>query len=152
MLIEMNERQYRALLKMVWLGNWAINAHREPDETQTEYNDLEQHLMAQAHSFGQEELVQFIQDDHRFYTASGFEEELLAVVDEYDDHTFWSQLESRLTERDLMNEYGEDALETMPDDEIQERERPVLEKYMDEFDKNGIQNLVIREEKLQESQ
>jgi hypothetical protein len=152
MQIEINERQYRALLKMVWLGNWTINAHREPDETQAEYNELEQHLMAQAHDFGQEELVQFIRDDHRFYIASEFEEELLTVVDEYDDHTFWSQLESRLTERDLMNAYGEAALETMPDDEIQERERPVLEKYMDEFDKNGIQNLVIREEKLQESQ
>ena len=56
---------------------------------------------------------------------------------------FWEELEYRLADRDLVARYGEKAVDGMNSDERQDEERKLVDQYYEEFQKNGLKNLVL---------
>ena len=50
----------------------------------------------------------------------------------------------RLIERDVIKEIGEKKLEKLTIEKRYEKEQPLADKYGTEFEKNGLDNLVLK--------
>ena len=69
-----------------------------------------------------------------------------AFGDDFDDfveETFWQELLFRLGQRDIINEIGGKDYRKMSEEELEEKHEIAEEKYREEFDLNGIKNLVL---------
>lgn len=149
MKINFSEKQFEDLLKLVYLGNWMVNAHRT-DDTVLEYKDLEQYLFSFCRDFNMERYIEYDEELKEYYPGPEFEEsaDIEQYKTEYDNNTFWDELIHRLARRDLIEEYGEDAVLSMSPEDLLEREHPFIEKYNREFSTNGLDTLEIGERGL----
>jgi hypothetical protein len=68
-------------------------------------------------------------------------------IDEYNSDVFWDELIHRLARRDLIREYGEENVINMSLEQLIEKEQQFIEKYDEEFAKNGIEYLEIKNHK-----
>ena len=68
--IEFTKEQYEALLKLVYLGNWLINSHRNLDQIEKKYEEIEQYLFSKSKDFG---LDYFSDREESKYPSMDFE-------------------------------------------------------------------------------
>jgi len=142
MIIDLTKKQYEALLQLVYIGNHVANYNRS--ERIDEFDALEQAVFSRSREFGGSSLVRMEGDlDHCFPT-----EKLTvmagAFIDEYNDANFWDIITNSLARRDLVEMFGEKAVDDMDYPVLVEKELPIFHRYSEEFDKNGIKNLVLR--------
>jgi hypothetical protein len=144
--IDFTKSQYEDLIQLVYLGVWMINSHRS-ENVIDKYEELEEYLLSFSVDFGTERFAEFDTELNRFLPAREFEEseDIERFREEYDDYTFWDELIYRLARRDLIRTYGEAGVFTMTIDELIEKEQPFIDKYEEEFGRNGIDNLEIKE-------
>jgi hypothetical protein len=148
MKIHFTKKEYRLLLDYIAIGQWVMHAYDTSDgEPATEYDQLEQKILALAKDFGWENLVQHDSSAKKYYPTREYEmaEEVTTFLEEYDGEVFWDELCSRLASRDLLREKGREALEKMEFTEQLSLEDEISEKYSEEFVKNGLKNLVLIE-------
>lgn len=145
--IKLTKKEYGDLLDLVYLGEWMINGIRLHGEEIQKYENILQHIYSHAGDAGLKNLIEFIEEHNEFSPTKEFEEdlEINQYMDEYDDENFWDELVDRLARRDFIKEYGEDAVKKMSWDERIEKEHPFIEKYEEEFEEDGIENLKIEE-------
>ena len=147
--IKFTKEQYENLVKLVYLGNWMINAIRCGSDIIEKFEDLEQYIFSFYKEFGLEGCIEYDEEDKRFYPTGKFEmeSEIEEYRQEYDNENFWDELISRLARRDFIRKYGEDAINKMTLEEIMEKESYFIEKYEEEFEKYGIERLKIKNER-----
>lgn len=139
MKLELSPDEFRKLIELAYLGEWMINAQHDPEFQDEAADAIVQRLLA-AHKlpdvdrdeetgdyFMQSEWTDRLYDDH--------------ILD-YDDHIFWDELTERLAMRDLARERGTES------DHIDREEdlhllRPIEERYRQEFEEHGLDQLDI---------
>ena len=146
MTIEFTKKQYENLIKLIYLGNWMINAFRI-DEGVKKFEEVTDYIYSFAKDFGLEKYIEYDEKFNKFYPTREFEEDtdIEHYMDEYDAETFWDELVHNLATRDFIGKYGEDAIRKMDFKERIEKEEPFIGKYEKEFEKHGIENLEIKE-------
>ena len=122
-----------------------INAIRVGDEKIKKYDEIEQYIYSFAKDFGLEKYIEFSKKYNKFFPTRELEEgtDVEQYREEYDNETFWEDLIDRLTRRDFIKKYGEETVKKMSLEERIEKEYPFEEKYRNEFEKNGIENLKV---------
>lgn len=139
--IKFTKEQYKNLIKLVYLGNWMANAIRTDDRIR-EFDDLEQYIYSCCKDSAIQKYIEYDNKLKKFFVREELEE-IDQYIDDYDDYNFWDELIFRLARRDLLKEYGENAVRKMSWEELLEKEAPFLEKYGEEFEKYGIERLEI---------
>lgn len=144
--IKLTKEQYEDLIKLVYLGNWIINASRTEDIIE-KYENLTQYIYSFAKEAGLEKYFEYDKKFNKFFPTEEFEKntDIKDFLDEYNDEVFWQELIFRMAGRDLVRKYGEEAIRKMPFKERMILEYPFIEKYDKEFSENGIENLEIKE-------
>jgi len=144
--IHMNKEQYAVLIKIIYLGNWMINAIRAENQVK-KYDEIESFILSFAKEAGMDTCVHYDPQEKIFYPSEELAEspEIRKYIDEYDNDTFWSELIHRLARRDFIRSCGADAVMKMPVEERIEKEHPFTERYEKEFKKSGVDNLEIKE-------
>ena len=154
--IELTRKQYLALLKAVYLGNWMVNAQRDGgplDPLVEEYEDIADFVFSLAPRFGLEKYLHRhaheSEDDAHHHPTRLFEEgtDVRAIVDAYDEGMFWEELAERLGERDFHAAHPEEAAAAMSEDEYLRKHGETIDRYEDEFAEHGIDRLRVAEEK-----
>jgi hypothetical protein len=141
MKIELTKEQYRKLIELLFLGNWIANATRtgvKGDEMRTDYQDIEKYILSFAGDFRAGDAV--LKEEGEYFTTMQFEESLIPLIEGYDEYTFWEELADRLANRDLLKEIGPVRILK---DEHMERKDTIEERYQEEFEKNGLRNLIL---------
>ncbi len=131
--IELSDKQFRRLLDLVYIGNWILNSTRGEDRF-ADYDDLQEKLFSLCSKNGMNSLVQFYMGHYfpsRAYEDGGIHE---AIAD-YEDAVFFDILAEELARRDMLEE-------NLSQDDMTELAAR-MDDYMDEFEKNGIDNLSI---------
>ena len=151
MKINITNKQYLSLIKMVYLGNWMINAIRtgqKGDEYVKEYEDLEQYIYSFAKDYGMEKYIEFDKKMAQHFPTNEFEvnTDLNLRHEEYDEHTFWEELFYKLYERDMRNKYSPEEISKMTFEERIRLEEPFRQKWDKELEKYGVERLEIKEE------
>ncbi|HEV8052624.1 MAG TPA: hypothetical protein VGP47_09015 [Parachlamydiaceae bacterium] len=146
--IKFTKDQFEALLKLVYIGNWVINAGRTTD-TIKEFNELDKYLFSKTSLFGLEELSD---EEEPCYPTGDFESgEVRDHIDNYNAQTFWEVLAEELTIKLLKAQYSEKDIKNM--DQMQ-RVNLVLnmeDEIQMDFQKNGLNNLTYNPQKKKKS-
>ncbi len=147
--IEFSTIEYRDLLDILHIADVIMSGHRrEEDPRSARHRALIQKLYALAKEEGFERLIRHNESTHTYAPTEEYEESSLShvVIDEFGDHLFWDELISRLSVRDAaQNAGGIDHLNAMNENDRQAAEVPIRQRYIEEFSKNGVANLVIIE-------
>src|SRR5205814_7209792 len=102
MKVSFTQKEYARLLELAHLGLWVAGARPEDPATMPErYADIAQKVFALAEPFGCADLVETDVNGQWFPNeklTDGVAEEKLV---QFTDELFWSELVSRLAERDL---------------------------------------------------
>ena len=120
--IELTDKEFRRLLDLVYIGNWILNSTREKDRFE-DYDILQEKLFAQCAKNGMNALISRWQG-HIFPSPADFE-----------DAVYFDILAEELARRDL------GCLDSEPADYTELNAR--MDEYMDEFEKSGVENLVL---------
>jgi hypothetical protein len=147
--IEISEIEYRELLDILHIAVVIMSGHRrEEDPRSSRHRALIQKLYALAKGAGLERLVRHNDSTHTYAPTEEYEDSSLShvLINEFADHLFWDELISRLSVRDVaQNVGGIDRLNAMNENDRQAAEVSIRQKYIEEFSKNGVANLVVIE-------
>jgi hypothetical protein len=147
--IELSTKEYRDLLDVLHIADVIMSGHRRgADMRSTRHRSLIQKLYALAQGEGLDRLMSRNDSAHRYVPTAEFEESSLAhaLIDEFADHLFWDELISRLSARDAARITGGlQPLNAMKDNDRQIVEGPIRQRYIEEFSKNGVNNLEVIE-------
>lgn len=130
---ELSNGEFRSLLDLVYIGNWVLNATRGDDRIE-EYDRLESKLFGLCRGTPLSALVETrlgISFPSRAFEEGGIQE----AIAYYEDGVFYDILAEELARRDL------GCLDSEPADYTELNAR--MDEYMDEFEKSGVENLVI---------
>jgi hypothetical protein len=151
MKIDLTRKEYRDLLDILSLADWVLNAHKVDADPRTErYRKLEQKFLALAKQMKYENLVAYAPEHSRYFPTKEYEEtsSTQTFITEYDNDTFWDELTARLAERDLAWQLGGyDRTRTLSPEELFEKLGELEEYYGEEFARNGLKNLQLRDQK-----
>lgn len=131
--IELTEKEFRRLLDLVYIGNWVLNSTRGEDRFE-DYDIIQEKLFALCAKNGMNALITRWHG-HIFpsnaYENGGIHE---AIAD-YEDAVFFDILAEELACRDL------NCIDSTPEEDPELAAR--MDAYLDEFEKNGIDNLSL---------
>lgn len=131
--ITLSNKQFRRLLDMTYIGNWVLNAMRGDDRI-TDYDEVESLLFGLCEQNGMKTLSDQVGGEvipSRAFAEGGIHE---AIMD-YEDTVFFEILAEELARRDLEQEAA--------DFDDVERLNERISVYIDEFERNGTDNLSI---------
>ena len=89
--LELSPDQYKELLKLAYVGDWVID---EPENIVL--NELVQTIFSKASEAGLKKMVEFDKDLEIFTPSLDFDEEVIGIVDDYEEECFWDHLIYRL--------------------------------------------------------
>ena len=131
--LELNKKQFRRLLDLVYIGNWILNSTRGDDRF-ADYDQVESLLFARAALEGMPQLAELYQGEivpSRAFVEGGIHE---AIV-EYENNVFFDIRAEDLARRDM-----DDA----PIDEHNYAELTSrIDAYIAEFEEHGTDNILV---------
>ena len=133
MTIELSNKEFRRLLDMVYIGNWVLNSTRVEDRF-ADYDNLQEKLFGYCSKLGLKDLYTTWYG-HVFPSRAFEEGGIHEAIADYEDAVFYDILAEELARRDMSLEH------TDPDDVNELNTR--IDEYFDEFEANGIDNLMI---------
>ncbi len=144
--INFTQKEYRLLLDAVFIADWVMTSHDvDPDSDDDQYQMLFQKIYSYAKEAGCSDLVEEEAESNRYYPTRKYEDEseVFEWIEEYDAMSFWEELIERLSERDAMKEVPPAQRDRLSAEEFRRKSDPHERKYSAEFEKRGIDRLVI---------
>ncbi len=136
MQLDLTNKEFRRLLDLVYIGNWVLNSTRGDDRI-ADYDQLESKLFKLCRGTGMDSLCEVwrgIPVPSQAFVDGGIQE---AIAD-YEDAVFYDILAEELARRDM----GYPDINQENYEELTAR----MDKYLDEFDVNGADRLVLETE------
>jgi hypothetical protein len=145
MKINFTKKEFRNLLDLVYLGNWVMTANdTEDDEEKSKYEEITQKIYSFAKEFGCEHLIEYDSEFEEYIETAEFEDsEVSEYLEEFEENNFWETLSMRLAERDFLKEIKPGEFNKIPLNEKIMKTQEHEQKWVEEFSKNGIDNLKI---------
>ena len=151
MKIELTKNQYLNLLTMSYIANSVLGIlgdvlpETDYKKRSDEMEDIEEYLLRYTHDFDCDDLVEDYEG--RKILKENVYESFDAIVEDYDDYIFWSELETRMGKRDFEQTITEEERQYMKENDgwFPDRIHGIYEKYRKEFEKYGIDRLEIKQ-------
>ncbi|MGE5174551.1 MAG: hypothetical protein ACM3MD_12065 [Betaproteobacteria bacterium] len=147
--VEITKEEYLDLLDLLHIASWVLVAHKTEEDPRTKkYDKIIQKFYALAEEMGSGNLIEHDSDAGKYYPTREFEErsKTMDFIDEFVGHAFWDELIIRLAERDAARQVGGyEQLNLLSHEDRHALEDPAGERYIEEFNENGIDRLEIVE-------
>jgi len=146
MKIHFSKKEYRLLLDMLHLADWMMHAHTvEPEVYHEAHRALHKKLLSYAKEMDAEDIVEYAKEFDEYFELRHYEDALYEqFIVPYDEGTFWDALMERLSNRDLIQAIGEEKYGSLEGIERIEQIEVLREFYAHEFEKYGLQRLIIQ--------
>ena len=142
MTINLTPKQYRSLLKAIYWAGWMKSAMKtEMDAEGMEIEALQQHIYSNTEQFQTQDWVTYVEELEGYYPTQTMEAAVHPVIDEFENDSFWDELINRLAQRDTLKKHRMDNIQEPA--VFLAKLQPFLEKYEDEFERNGLENLRV---------
>lgn len=87
MKINFTKKQYEKLIRLLFLGEFVLNGHKE--ETDEDYDDILQYIYSFSKEMGQENLIEYDSSYDKYFETREFEDEMFDSMEKYDENTFF---------------------------------------------------------------
>jgi hypothetical protein len=155
MFLELSDGDFARILKLAYLGEVVMNDWTPIEEWNDEQREMSDFLLVLQSKAADSPVSEMVEQDVRtgqWMPSASMREELEPLINQYDDEAFWDELVHRLARRDLIREYGAEALSTMTEAHIAEAERSMIDYYNKEVDDHGLDRFMIAEDTKGSSQ
>ena len=142
MKFDLNETEYRELLRLAYLGEWLINAPHDTEHQDEAASLALQRLLAIGR--GLPEIDRDAETTEYFIGAEVANRFYDEHISDYDDHVFWEELAERLAARDLATKRGVNP-DTIDREEDISALKPIEDSYRKEFEHYGIERMEIED-------
>ena len=144
MKVSFTTKEYARLLELAHLGLWVAGSRPEDPATMPDrYAEIAQKAFSLAEPFGCADLVE-CDVNGQYYPneklTGGIAQE---KIDQFVEDSFWSELVSRLAERDLRADLGPTKLTPELNDEQSQRLNELEDGYWREFEQKGVDHVVV---------
>lgn len=144
MKVSFTAKEYTRLLELVHLGLWVSGARPDDPATMPErYGEIAQKTLSLAEPFGCADLVETDVNGQLFPNEKLTDGPVHEKIEQFVEDAFWSELVTRLAERDLKAELGPTKLSDELDDAQTRRLEEIEDGYWREFELKGVDNLVV---------
>ena len=144
MKVSFTTKEYTRLLELAHIGLWACGARPDDPETMPErYAEVTQKVFGLAENFGCADLVEMDVNGQYFPNEKLTAGVAREKIDRFVEDAFWSELVSRLAERDLRAELGPTKLGDELTEQEEERLAAIEDNYWREFETKGVDNVVV---------
>ncbi len=143
MKINITKKDYRALVEILFVADWFVDAHTIGDENK-QHASVREVLLSHYKEMGVDDVIEYSGRMKEHFPTRNFEEHLHdKYIDKYNEEFFWDELIDKLAERDVIQAIGIKEYQkldgivriTMVDDE--------KEKYQVEFEQHGLKHVKI---------
>jgi hypothetical protein len=144
MKVSFTAKDYARLVELLYLGLWVAGARPDDPATMPErYAAIAQKSLGLAEPMGCGDLAQTDVNGHYLPSEKLTEGVAREKLEEFVEDVFWSELVSRLAERDLQTELGSTKLGDELTPEEDQRLREIEDNYWREFEASGIDHLIV---------
>jgi hypothetical protein len=147
--VEITKEEYIYVLDLLNIASWVLSSYRTTLEPQIEkYDWIIQKFYALSREMGREDLIGYDPGRGKYHPTKAFEDtsRSLELIDEFVDHSFWDELIVRFAERDAAREAGGyEKLDLLSHEDRHALVDPFEERYAEEFNERGIEQLEITE-------
>ena len=146
MKINITKEQYWHLMRATYMADWMANAICEDGMKEDKgIEDIREYVFSFAKDFGYEDYVKYDKDLKEHFSTWDLDDEpsTRALIERYDEHTFWEEMTERFAIRDFYKKYSEKEIKSMNRDELYSARIECEEKWGIEFEKYGIDRLEI---------
>lgn len=150
--LSLSPEEFERLLKLAYLGEAVLNdwtPSEKHDRGQLSATGLLYDLCAEAEGTPARKYVRFDDIIGEWVPSAELDKEMDDVIARYDGEAFWDELVAHLARRDMVAEYGDDAIAGMSDAYRRQAERPLYDYYFNEIREHGVDRIVIRGEENQ---
>ncbi|MFA6618215.1 MAG: hypothetical protein WCT23_03995 [Candidatus Neomarinimicrobiota bacterium] len=137
-----NSEELKMLYKHLFIGNWVLTA--KEDEYLSDYTDFLKMMLKKLYPNDVTNLIEIDPFTEGYDFTEDFSEEIIEEIHDYDNSEFWLTLTGDLAKRDLIENIGDEKFSAM---DVEEKIKAIMQeekKYIEEFEDNGIDNLIIR--------
>lgn len=143
MKINFSKAEYRLLLDMIYLSDWMMHSH-EINDKDNAYKILRKKILSHFKEMNLEGQIEYDKKSNDYYELEPYDAQLHEkFIDSYDQKIFWDDLADQLATRDVITEFGLEKYNKMDGAERVTRIIRATELYVNEFGKNGLDNLKI---------
>jgi hypothetical protein len=146
MKIEISKGEYKILLHVLEMADWILTSHKSKEEKRHKhYRKFEQKIFSLAEVMGYGPFIEYSKDFHEYMPTKLYEDTCSAMefIKEFENESFWDELIDRLGERDAIREVGTEGFKALNFIDRITKVDDHKEKYIDEFEKNGLYRIVI---------
>lgn len=145
MKINFTKKEYAALLDLIHLGDWVLHSHVVREENQSKpHAEVRNKINSYYKDMDATDKIEHWPGTDEYHETNEYGQAIYEdYVSPYNAMCFWEELIDRLTSRDMLEKYGQDALKNMSTEERMEAEQPFLEYYHEQFENGEIKNLRI---------
>lgn len=146
MKINFTKAEYKALIELLYLGDWMANAFTiYSNDEPKEYTDLIQKIYSYAKQMGHEEDIEYAKEYDQHFPTQKFEMDsnVTKHIDNYDNESFWTNLIDRLTDRDVCNKHQVGSTHELPDKDRYNVVNEIEISWSKEFEIHGINRIEV---------
>jgi len=147
MKIDITKEEYMDLLDLLHIANWVLVSHKTTVDPHVEKLEMIiQKFYAMAREIGRGDLVEYDPGKGKYRPTKTLEDtsRSLEFIDEFIDHSFWDELIVRFAERDAARQAGGyEKLDLLDHEDRHALVDPLEERYAEEFNERGIEQLEI---------
>jgi len=158
--ITLTRKEFTRLIELAYMGDWVATSMvtdadvDAPGSLVKRYGDLMNKLyrLAATHADGCPHYAEPDENDNDlFFPTARLEDDSPAsrAIDKFTNDTFWEELITRMSARDVMRETGRE-LTTPPGmepgegyEQVDGRLAQLAERYRDEFVRNDLENVIV---------
>ncbi len=147
MKINFTKKEYRALVELLGVADWILHANQAENrqaETQT-YREITQNILAHAKEMECEDLVERDEKTNQSYVVYESEQRsnVQKFIEDFEESTFWGELVSRLTARDVTRKSNATNAQKVDDEQRLEWLKESEAAWIQEFEQHGLERMGI---------
>lgn len=142
--ISLTKEEMVMLLRMVNIGNWVMFADLDDlnsDPEAVAHRRVLQKLFTAAYKSDMHDIVCFEPSLGEYFETGAFENDYLVYLQEHDTKQIMEEVPDRLAVRDLIEQVGEDAFDSMDELERGIKLEQMAFSYEKEFEQHGLDRL-----------
>ena len=143
--IEMSftKAELQLLIKLLYTGYYVCDRDEDSDSERKAKELLVDRFLQNALTYQITDGIEYEAKFDRHFLDADHEDLLLDDYNDFIEDSFWDELIFRLARRDLVSAVGEAKFKDMETLEIVKEEEKYMERYREEFERNGIERVGI---------
>lgn len=143
--IEISKKQFKYLLELVHIGNWVVNSNNDSEYPDEKHEEVAKLIYSHGPEANLEKYVTYSKYSKDWVPTNYLyrESEASKLIEEYDDHNFWSELSRHFALRDFYHKYSTEKIKKMSSEERFTKVYDLIDEYTDETDNHGIERFTI---------